>query len=117
MCGSPGAGFDVAQEEKIVYAARSAAQGGVVPTKPTTSFGTPNDGASVDESLRVLRANNAYTAKGWGFYLQDLVQLAPSFKLLLGARYDSLKGDYDTFTIPNNAPGPVSTASANCTTC
>lgn len=104
------AGFDLANEEKTVYAARSAAQGGGVPTKPTTSFGTPNDGASVDESLRVLRVNNAYTAKGWGFYLQDLVQLAPAFKLLLGARYDSLRGDYDSFTIPANAPGPVTTA-------
>ncbi|MFN4117142.1 MAG: TonB-dependent receptor, partial [Inhella sp.] len=103
------AGVDAAQEEKVVYAARSAAQGGVVPTKPTTSFGTPNDGASVDESVRVLRENNAYTAKGWGFYLQDLVQLSPSFKLLLGARYDNLKGDYETYAIPNNAPGPVTT--------
>ncbi len=103
------AGFDIAKEEKIVYAARNAAQGGVVPTKPRTTFGTPNDGASVDEDARVLRENNAYTAKGWGFYLQDLVQLAPSFKLLLGARYDSLKGDYETYAIPNNAPGPVTT--------
>jgi len=103
------AGVDASQEEKVVYAARSAAQGGVVPTKPTTTFGTPNDGASVDESVRVLRENNAYTAKGWGFYLQDLVQLSPSFKLLLGARYDNLKGDYETYGIPNNAPGPVTT--------
>ncbi|MFN4116161.1 MAG: TonB-dependent receptor, partial [Inhella sp.] len=103
------AGVDIAKEEKRVYAARSAAQGGMVPTKPRTTFGTPNDGASVDESLRVLRLSNAYMAKGWGFYLQDLVQLSPSFKLLMGARYDRLKGDYETYTIPNNAPGPITT--------
>jgi catecholate siderophore receptor len=101
------AGFDVAKEKKKVYSAFSAAQGGVVPTKPTTSFGTPNDGASVDESLRSFRVGNAYESTGWGAYFQDLIQLTPNFKLLLGLRYDSLKGDYDQFNIPPSTLPPT----------
>ena len=97
-------GFDLATEDKTVYAARTAgAQGGVTITKPTTTFGTPNDGAWVDESSRVLRVNNQYSSTGWGAYLQDLVQVAPQWKLLGGLRYDSLTGDYDTFGTPTNA--------------
>ncbi|RVT88780.1 TonB-dependent receptor [Inhella crocodyli] len=103
------AGFDVAREEKKVYAAISAAQGGVVPVKPTTTLGAPNDGASIDESLRTFRVGNAYVSTGWGAYLQDLVSITPTTKLLLGLRYDSLKGDYDAFTVPTNASSPVTT--------
>ena len=97
-------GFDLATEDKTVYAARTAgAQGGVTITKPPTTIGTPNDGAWVDESTRVLRVNNQYSSTGWGAYLQDLVQVAPQWKLLGGLRYDSLTGDYDTFGTPTNA--------------
>jgi len=104
-------GVDFAREEKKVYLARSAAQGGVVPPKPQTLAGTPGDGAFIDESVRVLRPGNQFTAKSWGVYAQDLVQIAPAWKLLGGLRYDSLDGRYDQFSIPNNAPGPLSTAS------
>ncbi|TFZ00487.1 TonB-dependent siderophore receptor [Ramlibacter henchirensis] len=101
------AGVDAAREEKTVYAARNAAQGGVDLVKPTTLAGTPDDGASIDESRRVLRLGNQFTAKAWGAYVQDLVQVAPNWKVLGGLRYDSLDGSYDQFNIPNNAPGPV----------
>ena len=97
-------GFDLATEDKTVYAARTAgAQGGVTINKPTTTIGAPNDGAWVDESTRVLRVNNQYSSTGWGAYLQDLVQVAPHWKVLGGLRYDSLKGDYDQFGNPTNA--------------
>ncbi len=97
-------GFDLATEDKTVYAARTAgAQGGVTINKPTTTIGAPNDGAWVDESTRVLRVNNQYNSTGWGAYLQDLVQVAPQWKVLGGLRYDSLKGDYDQFGNPTNA--------------
>ena len=105
------AGFDVAREEKRVYAALSAAQGGGVPVKPTTTLGQPDNGASVDESLRRFRVGNSYQSTGWGAYLQDLVSITPSTKLLLGLRYDRLKGDYDAFAVPNNATTPVTTTS------
>ena len=104
-------GVDASREEKTVFGARSALQGGVVPTKPTTTIGTPNDGAAVNEASRVLRVANQYVSTGWGAYVQDVVQLTPTWKLVGGLRYDNLTGDYDTFGIPNNAPGPVSTTS------
>ena len=105
------AGVDASREEKTVYAARNANQGGVVPTKPRTTVGTPNDGAFVDEASRVLRVSNQYVSTGWGAYVQDVVQLTPTWKLVGGLRYDNLTGDYDAFTIPNAAPGPVTTNS------
>ena len=97
------AGVDVALEDKTVFAARNAAQGGVDLPKPPTTVGTPNDGAAVDESLRVLRVNNQYASRGWGAYVQDLVQVAPHWKLLGGLRYDRLIGEYDQFGNPPNA--------------
>ena len=105
------AGADYAREEKVVRAARSAAQGGVTLIKPPTTIGTPDDGASVAEGSRVLRTSSRYTSKSAGVYVQDLVQVAPSWKLLAGLRYDHLVGYYDTFAIPDNAPGPQTQAS------
>ncbi len=104
-------GVDFAREEKVVYAARSAAQGGVDLTKPTTLAGTPDDGASINEGLRVLRTGNQFVSTGWGVYGQDLIQVAPHWKVLAGLRYDNMKGDYDAFGIPTNAAGPVTTTS------
>jgi catecholate siderophore receptor len=104
-------GIDFAHEEKTVYAARSAAQGGIDPAKATTRIGTPDDGASVNESLRVLRTGNQFDAKAWGAYVQDLIQIAPAWKVLAGLRYDNLDGNYDQFNIPTNAAGPTTTVS------
>ncbi len=100
------AGVDFGQEKKQVFAARSAAQGGVNLSKPTTTVGTPNDGAWIDEDSRVLRVASEYTSRGTGVYVQDTVELSPQWKLVAGLRYDHLIGDYDTFSIPNNAAGP-----------
>jgi len=105
------AGVDAALEKKTVYAARSAAQGGVDLIKPTTTVGTPDDGASIDESRRVLRVSNDYTSTGVGVYAQDLVALTPEWKLLLGLRFDKLKGEYNTYAIPTTAAGPETVAS------
>jgi catecholate siderophore receptor len=104
------AGVDLAREEKVVYAARNAAQGGVVPVKPTTTVGTPSDGAWIDESLRLLRTNNDYTSVGAGVYAQNLIQVAPAWKLLVGLRWDTLTGEYNTYTLPNTAPTPETVA-------
>jgi catecholate siderophore receptor len=105
------AGVDFAREKKDVFAARTATQGGVNLTKPTTTVGTPDDGAAVAEDSRVLRRSSAYTSKAAGLYLQDMVEFMPDWKLLAGLRYDYLVGYYDTFSIPNNAAGPETTAS------
>ena len=103
------AGVDFANEKKTVYAARSAAQGGVNLIKPNTLAGTPDDGASVNEASRVLRPSSDFSSNGMGLYAQDLIQVAPHWKVLLGLRHDSMSGDYNTYAIPNAAPGPVST--------
>jgi len=103
-------GVDFAQEKKQVYAAYTGPQGGVVPTKPNTTVGQPGDGAWVDESLRSFRTNNDYVSKGYGAYLQDLVQVAPMWKLLGGLRFDKVDGNYSVYTIPTNAKTPTTTA-------
>ncbi len=102
-------GVDLAREEKAGYTARSAAQGGVNLIKPNTTAGMPDDGAWIDEGTRSLRPSTEFTAKAWGVYLQDLVEIAPHWKLLGGLRYDSMDGRYAQWAIPTNAPGPVTT--------
>jgi catecholate siderophore receptor len=105
------AGADLSREKRTVYAARSAQQGGVTLSKPTTTVGTPDDGAAVDEARRVLRVNNRYVSQGLGAYLQDTLQVSPHWKLVGGLRYDRLSGDYDSFGLPNDAPGPLTVQS------
>ena len=105
------AGADFASEKRQVYGARTAAQGGVNLTKPNTTAGTPDDGASINESSRALYQTNQFDSTGYGLYMQDLLQVAPHWKLLAGLRYDKLVGDYSTFGIPANAAGPVTTTS------
>ena len=105
------AGVDYALEKKQVYAQLSAAQGGYNPAKPNTTAGTPDDGAWINESARVLRLASEYKAQGIGVYAQDLVQVAPAWKVLGGLRYDYLAGDYDSFNIPANAASPTTTSS------
>ena len=56
------AGADYAREKKYVYAARTAAQGGVNLTKPPTTVGSPDDGASINENSRVLRLASQYVS-------------------------------------------------------
>jgi len=102
------AGVDITREKKIVYTPRTAAQGGVNITKPTTTVGTPNDGATVNEASRVLRVSNDYVSTGWGAYVQDMIQINPQWKLVGGLRYDHLKGEYQTYQInAANPTGPV----------
>lgn len=103
------AGADHAVEFKKVHAQLTAAQGGVVPAKATTTVGTEHDGVGIDEGVRRLRLASEYVSRGTGFYAQDLVQVAPMWKVLAGVRHDRLVGEYDTHAIPTNAAGPVTT--------
>jgi catecholate siderophore receptor len=83
------AGVDAAEEKFHNYGATAL-------VKPTTTIGTPNDGAAVNEAARVLSLNRSFLARSLGVYGQDLVHLAPSWKLLGGLRWDYFKGRYDT---------------------
>lgn len=87
------AGLDFSHEKKQVFATVGAQT-----AKPGTTIGTPYDGASYDESLRSFRTSSDYVSKGYGGYVQDLVQIAPKWKVLAGLRYDNLKGDYNTYS-------------------
>ncbi len=64
-----------------------------MPARPATTIGTPYDGAAVDENLRGFRATSDYGSDGWGVYVQDLVEVAPMWKLLGGLRWDRFEGN------------------------
>ncbi|MCH7343607.1 TonB-dependent siderophore receptor [Pelomonas sp. CA6] len=64
---------------------------------PTTTVGTPNDGASRPDT-RGNPVMNTFGANSIGLYLQDMVTVATGFKLIGGLRFDRFKADYQTAT-------------------
>lgn len=65
--------------------------------KGDTSVGTPNDGRTLSIEP-TFRDTSDYSAKTMGIYVQDLVQIAPAWKILAGLRYDRFSGDFTQFT-------------------
>ncbi|MCM5679093.1 TonB-dependent siderophore receptor [Schlegelella sp. S2-27] len=63
-------------------------------TRPTTTVGTPHDGATFDDPRGNIPMNE-FDAKTISLYGQDLVELTSQLKLLAGLRYDHFKGRYD----------------------
>jgi catecholate siderophore receptor len=88
------AGVDLAHERFTGYATVTPA--GVTLSKPTTTVGTPDDGAFIDEALRLREVNRTFDAKSVGVYAQDLLQIAPAWKILGGLRWDRFEGRYAT---------------------
>ncbi len=84
------AGVDLARESFVNFNATTPA----ALAKPNTTAGTPNDGAWIDEDLRVLSPGRTFEARSLGVYAQDMVQIAPAWKVLGGLRYDRFSGDY-----------------------
>jgi catecholate siderophore receptor len=72
--------------------------------KPDTTVGTPDDGAALEESARVLLRNRAFDARAFGVYVQDLLSIRSTFKLLGGLRWDRFEGEYHNIAI---APNPT----------
>ena len=103
-------GVDVAHEEFRNFAA--SLPPGVALTKPVTRVGTPNDGAVVDEAQRITSVNRTFDAKALGVYFQDLVQIAPQWKLLAGLRWDRFEGQYTNVSVPQATTNPCSVAPA-----
>lgn len=86
------AGGDYAHEQFANFGTSLPA--GVTLTKPTTTVGTPNDGASIDEGARIRNLTREFDMQALGIYVQDLVQVAPKWKVLAGLRLDKLNGKF-----------------------
>lgn len=93
------AGIDLAREAKNVYRISAV-------TKPNTTVGTPDDGAWIDEGARTTSVSSAFVADNLGLYAQDMVQIAPSWKLLGGLRFDRMRGNFDNIA----ASGAITTS-------
>lgn len=104
------AGVDLAHEKFENF---GLAAGSPVLAKPRTTVGAPDDGAWIDESRRVLLRNRTFTAKGLGAYVQDLVRIAPMWKLLAGLRWDRLDGDYRNLAVAAAAGNACAVAPAS----
>ena len=83
---------------------------GVVLNKndPRTTIGTPDDGTSVNEALRIRNLNRNFVAKALGVYAQDLMEVVPNWKVLAGLRWDRFEGNYVN---PTSATFPVASRS------
>ena len=94
------AGLDYAHEERTVKSALTltAAQTAALGlARPNTTLGTPGDGASINEGNRPFGVSQNYRSNGYGIYAQDLMQIAPMWKLLGGLRWDHMQADYYGF--------------------
>ena len=97
-------GVDFAREKKTVYAdspnltatQRAALYAATGLTKPATTVGANGGDASINEATRVLFQTSDYASNGFGMYMQDLIQVAPHWKVLAGLRYDHLSGNYNS---------------------
>jgi catecholate siderophore receptor len=88
------AGVDLAREEFNNYTLTLPAGAVLNKNTPRTTIGSPNQGPSVDESLRQRVLNRNFVARALGVYVQDLVEIAPTWKLLAGLRWDRFEGSY-----------------------
>ena len=61
---------------------------------PRATVGAPDDGTSVDETQRQKVLNRNFIARAVGIYAQDLIEVAPHWKVLAGLRWDRFEGDY-----------------------
>ena len=90
-------GIDYAHEKFRNYNATNTL------VKANTTVGTPNNGVGVDESSRILSIGRTFDATALGVYVQDMVQVAPQWKVLGGLRVDSFKGKYNAATVTATA--------------
>ncbi|MES2510860.1 MAG: TonB-dependent siderophore receptor [Pseudomonadota bacterium] len=85
-------GFDIAKEKANRYLANNGV--GANFNKTNTFVGTPDDGVTLN-TTPVYRDSSNYSATAMGVYFQDLMQIAPQWKLLAGLRYDTFKGSFN----------------------
>ncbi|MDP3225018.1 MAG: TonB-dependent receptor, partial [Rubrivivax sp.] len=90
------AGLDFTKDDFIGYSVANPASGALL--KPDVTVAQNRGSGSVDESLRIVHKNRDFTSQATGLYAQNLVQLAPAWKVLGGVRYDRFEGSYRTFS-------------------
>lgn len=101
-------GFDAAVEKADRYGAWGTV--GTNYNKGNTTVGTPDDGRTLTVAP-TYRDTVGYKAKAFGLYVQDVAQIAPTWKVLAGLRYDKFDGDFQQFayanantTVPSTTP-------------
>ncbi len=90
------AGVDITHDQFTGYAVSNPATGALL--KPDVAVATSGGTTWVDEASRVLRRNRDFRSEALGAYVQDLVQIAPTWKLLGGLRWDRFEGRYRTYS-------------------
>ena len=65
--------------------------------RPTTTVGSPNDGAWVADGRAPVQWNT-FTSRNLGLYLQDTMSINDTLKLVGGLRYDNFKASYKNAT-------------------
>lgn len=78
--------------------------------RPNVTVGDADNGAS-QSTQPIYRDSSSYDARALGAYMQDLVSLTPTWKVLLGGRYDSFKGDFRTLAYSNTTGALTSNTS------
>lgn len=66
-------------------------------TRPTTTVGSPNDGAWVADGRAPVQWNT-FASRNLGLYFQDALSLNDNLKLVGGLRYDNFKASYKNAT-------------------
>ncbi len=101
-------GVDLAHEVFHGYNVASLPPGVVLNKNAVPiTIGTTDNPNSVDESQRIKRIAASFDAKALGVYFQDLVQVAPSWKVLGGLRWDRFEGRYLTYQTATGATVPL----------
>lgn len=99
------AGVDATHDRFVGYAAVNPSSGPLL--KPDIPASSNAGSGWVDESLRLVRRNRDFRSQALGLYAQDLVQLAPAWKLLGGLRWDRFGGTYRTFSTADATLGAL----------
>jgi catecholate siderophore receptor len=97
------AGLDAAKDSFVGYAAGNPASGALL--KPDVTVAQTRASGSVDEALRVVLKNRDFRSDALGLYAQDLLQVAPHWKLLGGLRWDRFDGSYRTYSTAAGSVG------------
>lgn len=63
--------------------------------RPSTTVGTPNDGAPYSDTRTNIPFNN-FQASSFAVYGQNLMEITPEVKLLVGLRRERFHGEYQT---------------------